>query len=277
MKQNAMQKLRGAEGFASYYSELFGDRWQNLKASLSASADYVEWKGGGLESYYLDSASVRAALSLPLENAENILDLCAAPGGKTLVLASLMPENARLTSNERSFDRKKRLDRTIESCLSPEIQSRVSTSCSDGATLCKKAENLESFDRILLDAPCSSERHVLADPKYLADWSPSRIKTLAMQQWALLSSAWRMLASGGFLLYSTCALNPAENDGVVSRLLKKFPQAQVLPPKLPENSLYSDFYSKKLPEGEKTEFGVHVLPDSACGAGPLYFCLLKKI
>lgn len=274
MKQkDRNKKLSGAEGFEAYYSNLFDERWQSIKESFSLEPDYAEWKAGGEKSYFLDSASVRAAVSLPLENAMDILDLCAAPGGKTLVLASNMNSEANLLSNERSPERKNRLVNTVRDCLPPEIQERVTVICKDGAQMCLKNE--EKFDAILLDAPCSSERHVLADPKYLSDWSPSRIKTLSMAQWALLSSAWRMLRPEGYLLYSTCALSPDENDNVVAKLLKKFDNAKLCEPKISLN--YKNFTQSELPEYEKTEFGAHVLPDKAGGAGPLYFCLLQKI
>ena len=274
MKQkDRNKKLSGAEGFEAYYSNLFDERWQSIKESFSLEPDYAEWKVGGEKSYFLDSASVRAAVSLPLENAMDILDLCAAPGGKTLVLASNMNSEANLLSNERSPERKNRLANTVRDCLPPEIQERVTVICKDGAQMCLKNE--EKFDAILLDAPCSSERHVLADPKYLSEWSPSRLKTLSMAQWALLSSAWRMLRPEGYLLYSTCALSPDENDNVVAKLLKKFDNAKLCEPKISLN--YKNFTQSELPEYEKTEFGAHVLPDKAGGAGPLYFCLLQKI
>ncbi len=274
MKQkDRNKKLAGAEGFEAYYSNLFDGRWQSIKESFSLEPDYAEWKAGGEKSYFLDSASVRAAVSLPLENAMDILDLCAAPGGKTLVLASNMNSEANLLSNERSPERKNRLANTVRDCLPPEIQERVTVICKNGAQMCLKNE--EKFDAILLDAPCSSERHVLADPKYLSEWSPSRIKTLSMAQWALLSSAWRMLRPEGYLLYSTCALSPDENDNVVAKLLKKFDNAKLCEPKISLN--YKNFTQSELPEYEKTEFGAHVLPDKAGGAGPLYFCLLQKI
>lgn len=301
MKQkDRAKKLSGAEGFESYYTELFGGRWQKIKSAFSKSPDYLEWNAGGAESYFLDSASVRAAVSLPLSGAKKILDMCAAPGGKTLVLASNMDEDAVLYSNERSPERKRRLDRTIQTCLPEEISSRLKTSCKDGAKLCLESQNV--FDRILLDAPCSSERHVLAYPKYLSEWSPSRIKTLSVSQWALLSSAWRILVPGGFMVYSTCALSPDENDKVISKLLKKFDDVEILEPEISleyKKFISADFsedeFSKaKLPEYEKTEFGAHILPDSkkysdssiksendvelglGTASGPLYFCLLHK-
>ncbi len=274
MKQkNRNKKLSGEEGFEAYYSGLFGERWLQIKNAFSLSPDYAEWKSGGSESYFLDSASVRAAVSLPLEGAVDILDLCAAPGGKTLVIASNMDDGASLLSNERSSDRKNRLLHTVENCLPASIRERVTVICKDGAQMCRNNELC--FDAILLDAPCSSERHVLADPKYLSEWSPSRIKTLSMAQWSLLSSAWRMLRPNGHLLYSTCALSPDENDNVVAKLLKKFDDVKICEPKISLN--YRNFTKSELPDYEKTEYGAHVLPDKANGAGPLYFCLLQKL
>lgn len=273
MKQkDRKQKLCGAEGFEEYYRSLFGARWDSLKQALSNPPDYAEYKAGGAESYFLDSGSVRCAVSLPLTGAQKILDLCAAPGGKTLVLASCMEKSAELLSNERSPDRKNRLLHTVQNCLPSEVQERITVICKDGAQMC--LNNQECFDRILLDAPCSSERHVLADPKYLSEWSPSRIKTLSMAQWALLSSAWRMLVPGGYIVYSTCALNPDENDNVIAKLLKKFDDAEICEPKISLDA--SAFTGVKLPAYEKTVHGAHVLPDAQNNAGPLFFSLIHK-
>jgi len=274
MKQKkATQKLFGAEGFETYYKNLYQNRWDSLKEALSQESAPVEYRAGGSDSYFLDSGSIRCALSLPLKGARSILDLCAAPGGKTLVIASCMDEDARLLSNERSTDRRSRLSKVLDSCLDSKKREKVTVSGNDGATMCLRQS--ECFDRILLDAPCSSERHVLQDPKYLGEWSPARIKTLSMAQWALLSSAWRMLVPGGYLLYSTCALAHVENDGVISRLLKKFDDACVEEGEI--SSSVENFCSASLPETEKTEYGQIVLPDSQKGAGPLYFSLLRKL
>lgn len=274
-KKNAAKKLSGESGFDEYYSALFGERWQTLKKALGEEVRYAEWKAGKA-SYFLDSGSVRAAASLPLAGAKRILDMCAAPGGKTLILASLMDSDAELFSNERSFERYKRLSRVLDEHLTDDVRERVHISCSDGAILCKKEK--EPFDAILLDAPCSSERHVLGDEKYLKDWSPSRIKTLSAAQWALLSSAFRLLREGGVLIYSTCALNKSENDDVVSRVFKKFDNAELadFAPLASLQEKIAPFCDAKLPEAEKTESGFHVMPDLHEGAGPLYFSLIRK-
>lgn len=277
MKQK-QNKLTGAEGFEQYYSELYGQRWEKIKTAFANENQAVEFHVPGAEkSYFLDSASVLAALCLPLDNAQNILDLCAAPGGKTLVIASRMPKDAKLSSNERSPERKHRLSVVVETCLPPEISERITVSCSDGSTWCTR--QTECFDHILLDAPCSSERHVIADPKYLNNWSLSRIKTVTMEQWALLSSAYRLLSVGGILLYSTCALCPQENDDMIERLFKKFNKDgtsfKLIEP-LPNVDEIKSCANISLPEWEKTKYGYMILPDKQNGAGPIYFSIIKK-
>lgn len=289
MKQkNKNTKLQGSDAFEEYYSKLFNSRWPKLKESLFLENIHAEINAGGTEKYYLDPGSVCAAMTLPLSGGKKLLDLCAAPGGKTLILAMNMDCDANLSSNERSQERKARLTKVVQTVLPEEISSRVLTSCSDGATWCKR--ETESFDRILLDVPCSSERHVIQDPKYLKEWTPSRIKTLSMEQWALLSSAWRLLKKDGYIVYSTCALNNTENDEIISKLFKKFTDCQLVPQDeilkilkenisktdskitLPSNMEILDLFEK----ADKTENGFHILPDTTQGAGPLYFTLIHK-
>lgn len=278
MKQSA-QPLKGKEGFEQYYSQLFGKRWDAIKEAFPKENQSVEYKLPGSEkSYFLDSASVLAALCLPVKGAETILDLCAAPGGKTLVLASRMDEKTKLFSNERSGDRKHRLDVVVKECLPPEISERVKTSCSDGSTWCTRQQ--ECFERILLDAPCSSERHVYLDNKYLSEWSKARIKTVSMEQWALLSNAYRLLSVDGILLYSTCALAPEENDLMIEKLEKKFNKDRTgfcMLPMNPDVNEIKDFVSITIPGVEKTKYGYQILPDAQEGAGPIYFAIIHKL
>ena len=278
MKQKQI-KLSGKEGFEKYYQDLYGARWQELKKSFQKETNTVEYFVKGAQNpYYLDSASVLAALCLPVKNSQKILDLCAAPGGKTVVLASRMDKKTELFANERSASRKTRLQNTVNTCLPSEINSRIKVSCSDGAVWCKKQS--ECFDRILLDAPCSSERHVFLDAKYLDQWTPSRIKTVTMQQWSLLSCAFRLLKENGIMVYSTCALCPLENDLMIEKLLQKFNKEQdtiqVLPIEYDKREIKS-FCSAELPDFEKTKYGAQILPDIQNGAGPIYFSIIKKI
>ena len=284
MKQNKKKEkevLSGEEAFNQYYTSIFGERWSSLKKAFFEENQSVEYCIPQSEkSYFLDSASILAALCLPVKGAQDILDMCAAPGGKTLVLASRMDEEAKLSANERSSDRKRRLDSVVQSCLPLSVSERILTSCSDGATWCRRQS--ECFDRILLDAPCSSERHVINDSKYLKQWSQSRIKTVTMEQWALLSCAYRLLKKDGILLYSTCALCPEENDGMIERLYKKFNRDgstfSLLPacPDFSEIKAFIKTGADSFLSLEKTQYGYQVMPDSQKGAGPIYFSIILK-
>ena len=216
-----------------------------------------------LQPYFMDEASVVAAKLLPTEGAENLVDLCAAPGGKSLVLATKMDEGASLLCNERSMTRLRRLRSVLEEHLPPEILSAVKTFCSDGSLWFKRGE---IADRILLDAPCSSERHVLLSPEHLQLWSPNRIKSLAFTQKSLLFSAFLSLKPGGILLYSTCALSPAENDNIVASLLKKHKNAEIF-------SITPD--EVPIPY-ENTQLGIHILPDFSHGRGPIFAARIQK-
>lgn len=280
MTKRERSGTRGEEGFRLRYAELFGERWPALESALAAAGDALPFvAAAGRPPYYLDSASVFAASCLDIpEGSEpgaavldacaasiQVLDACAAPGGKSLVLAARLPEGARLLANELSSDRRRRLVEVLGEHLTPELRARVEVSGRDAAAMCRGNEG--RFDAILLDAPCSSERHVLADPRALADWSPSRVKSLAMRQWALLSSALIMLKAGGCLVYSTCSLSPEENDLVVARAAARYGEA-----------LRFDRPSYEGPgRAEASDYGLSILPDAAEGAGPMYVCRMRKI
>ena len=91
MKNNKIEdqkKISGKDGFEQFYEKIFSDRWENLKKSLLDESVYAEISHDGCEKYFLDPASVFASSLLPVENAEKILDLCAAPGGNTRTTAA---------------------------------------------------------------------------------------------------------------------------------------------------------------------------------------------
>jgi 16S rRNA (cytosine1407-C5)-methyltransferase len=256
----------GAEAFRQHYADIFGERWPALEAALAAEPDSVAFRpGGSPEPYYMDSASIFAAGSLELPPEGRILDACAAPGGKSLVLASRLAPGMSLVANELSADRRRRLRDVLDRHLSPDLRMRVQVTGRDAASLCRSMPS--AFDAILLDAPCSSERHVLADAAALARWSPARVRGLAVRQWALLSSALIMLKEGGCLVYSTCALGAEENDRIAARAERKLGRKIAF-----DRPVYAG-----PGEAEETEYGIAVLPDRARGAGPMYVCRIRKL
>jgi 16S rRNA (cytosine1407-C5)-methyltransferase len=252
----------GATAFRERYSGIFGERWEGLERALGNPVDAVSFEASpGFPPYNLDAASVEAAAFLPLPGGE-VLDACAAPGGKTLVLASRMGSVDRLIANELSPDRRRRLSIVLDRHLESSLRVRVHVAGEDAAAMCRRNEG--RFSAILLDAPCSSERHVLADAGALESWRPSRVKSLALRQWALLSSAFIMLVEGGWLLYVTCSLGPEENDGVVGRLRQK----------------WGDALAIDAPTGgawEAGDYGSSLLPDRSGGRGPLYVARFRKL
>ena len=216
----------------------------------------------------MDRASILAASSLRLPENGVILDACAAPGGKSLVIASRMGPKVSLLCNELSSQRRRRLVNVLDEHLEETIRQRVTVSGFDTGKAGGRRSEWNRFDAILLDVPCSSERHVIQNSKALAEWSPGRPRSLAQRQWALLSSAFLLLKPGGSLVYSTCSINPAENDGPVSRLFSKYSsQIELDPP---------DFS-----EGEETMYGRLILPDTsgpgaAGNMGPMYVARICK-
>jgi 16S rRNA (cytosine1407-C5)-methyltransferase len=249
--------------FETYYRGLYGSRWEGLRASLLEPAAATAYAEGLRAPYTLDRASVLAARSLRLPPEGIILDACAAPGGKSLVIASGMGSGQRLLSNELSNERRRRLVKVLDEHLDAEQRSRVIVSGFDAAAQGRKRYEWGRFGGILLDAPCSSERHVIQNIQALEKWTSARPRFLAKRQWALLSASFLLLQKGGSLVYATCALSPEENDGVVSRLLKKY-----------GNGLIPD--EVDFTEGEKTQFGRLLLPDLAGGMGPMYVARFKK-
>lgn len=250
--------------FFEYFQGIFGERWAALRDALAGENRPMELKFENAEPYYLDEASWFAANALGVEPGMDVLDMCAAPGGKTLVLASCLAGSGTLQSNDRSPDRRERLKRVVETCLPSAWAGVVTVSGYSGDRFGRYRS--EAFDRILVDAPCSSERHVMESPEHLAIWNPKRIKRLAVEQGALLASGVDALRVGGELVYSTCALADEENDQVVAKILKKRKGLLEIVPLEP-----------KFEGTECTEFGVRMLPDLCGGRGPIYCAKLKKI
>lgn len=250
--------------FERFYASVYGSRWPVLlEALLSAEAKVLRPCFGGYASYGMDPASIRAAQALGVRPSERVLDLCAAPGGKALILAEALEGRGELVANELSRDRKMRLKKVMEEHVPESSRTLIQVTGFDGNQFGLKRK--DSFDRVLLDAPCSSERHLLHDDPTQKDWKESRSRQLAMRQYSLLCSALLSLKPGGTLVYSTCSISPLENDGVVERLLQKKSAQVILDPNVED-----------LMDLEKTRFGFQLFPDRMNGIGPIYLSRLIK-
>ena len=164
--------------------------------------------------YYLQEPSAMApARLLNAQPGEVVLDLCAAPGGKSTQIAASMNGQGLLVCNEIHPKRARILSSNIE-------RMGVGNALVLNEHPAKLAERFpEFFDRILVDAPCSGEGMFRKEDAAIADWSEETVAMCAARQSEILCSAAKMLKPGGRLVYSTCTFSPEENEGVISRFL----------------------------------------------------------
>ncbi|HHY22332.1 MAG TPA: NOL1/NOP2/sun family putative RNA methylase [Bacilli bacterium] len=168
--------------------------------------------------YYLQEPSAMAVgeIIAPMPG-ERVLDLCAAPGGKTTHIASQMNQEGLLVTNEIHPARAKILSQNVERMG---IKNAVVTN-ETPAKLAQRFPNF--FDRIMVDAPCSGEGMFRKDPDACAEWSLDNVAVCASRQLDILTHAATMLRPGGRLVYSTCTFSPEENEAVISEFLHQNP------------------------------------------------------
>jgi 5-methylcytosine rRNA methyltransferase NSUN4 len=273
----------GQKEFEDFYKNIYHDKWPQLLEALQSSEIQVERpnqfcldlkpfikgepiprsENGLLQYYIMDQASIWAAQSLDVQAGDYVLDMCAAPGGKTLILAEALKDSGELMANELSAARRERLTQVIRQYIAREVRDRVFVTGRDGGLFAKS--HVEYFDRILIDAPCSGERHMLQDKTEIAEWKISRTEKLAQRQYALMTAALIALKSGGMMVYSTCSISPLENDGVIAKLMKKKSGFKIYRPE----------FLEKIAGVQKTEFGYQINPDQT-GFGPIYICRMMK-
>lgn len=229
--------------------------------------------------YYIQEPSAMAAVSiLDPRPGERILDLCAAPGGKTTQIASRMAGEGLLISNEIHPARAKILSRNVE-------RMGISNAIVTNEEAKRLADAFPAFfDRILVDAPCSGEGMFRKDEEAVKEWSPQHVQRCAVRQRALLNCAALMLKPGGRIVYSTCTFAPEENEGTILAFLSANPDFTVL--SAPER----EGLSRGVPEwGGKTPHSpagtdavlslretVRIWPHLACGEGHYIAALQKR-
>ena len=172
--------------------------------------------------YYLQEPSAMTpAAMLPVVPGDRVLDLCAAPGGKSTELASKLKGRGMLVSNDISYSRARALLKNLE--------------LAGAANICVTSEAPEKlagvwpefFDKILVDAPCSGEGMFRRDEDMVKDWNEKGPEYYVPIQRRILSQAAAMLKPGGYMLYSTCTFSVEEDEGNVSYVLEKFPQMEL--------------------------------------------------
>ena len=247
-----MKSLLGQAGFLAYESALLQPAQRGLRLNLLAwpdrqlpaedglTGDPVPWAEGafyvpeqarpGLSplheagAFYLQEPSAMAPVSVlaPLPG-ERVLDLCAAPGGKSTQIAGLMQGKGVLVCNEPVYSRAQVLSRNLERMG---VNNAVAVSA--------KPEQLSSrfsgfFDRILVDAPCSGEGMFRRHPEAMEEWDEQAPERCAERQRGILDSASEMLRPGGRLVYSTCTFSRTENEEVILSFLERHPDFHAVP------------------------------------------------
>ncbi len=261
-------EFQGVEHNNSTFDSLFENEKQKVIYDISDEFDLSVANTSLLPFYRMDPASLFPAKALEVKNGDIVIDLCAAPGGKSLILIEDLFRAKRgydlegsFIANELSPKRRHRMMSVFKRYLPYEIRKNIHIKSYDASRV--GLERKEHFDRILLDAPCSGERGLLHKKEDLAQWKEKRTKSFAIRQYSLLSSAFMALKPGGRIVYSTCSISPHENDGVIAKLQKR---------KKNEFKI-----SEGIPNfGEKTEYGTMFLPDQA-GWGPIYYSVIDKL
>lgn len=209
-------KLRAARIFPAWQPHLSKVPWTENGYYYEAEESPGKHPYHDAGMYYIQEPSAMApAEFLAAQPGERVLDLCAAPGGKSTQIAAGMRGDGILFCNEINSSRAKILSENIE-------RMGICNACVLNETPERLAECFpEYFDRILVDAPCSGEGMFRKNDAACEEWSPENVAMCAHRQDGILDCAARMLRPGGRLVYSTCTFAPEENEGSISRFVRR--------------------------------------------------------
>ena len=196
-----------------------------------------------------------------------LLDLCAAPGGKSTLWRSLLPDGSLLVANEPIRQRAQVLAENMTKWGHPDV---VVTSAypEEFATLGG------FFDVIAADVPCSGEGMFRKDEQAREEWSPEAVVACAERQWQIISDVWPALKQDGYLVYSTCTYNAEEDERMVSRICREL-GAEVVPIVIDPGWGIVEGENFTNEDGQQVALGYHFYPHRTKGEG-IYMCLLRK-
>jgi NOL1/NOP2/sun family putative RNA methylase len=167
--------------------------------------------------YVQEAVSMIPPIVLNPKPGDMVLDMCASPGSKSTQIAAMMQNKGLLVANDILGDRLKPLGLNLRRC---------GLTC--GVITLMKGQQIKlNFDKILVDAPCSGTGTIRKSLKTIKMWSPFVVKRLSGIQKQLIENAFKILKPGGTMVYSTCTLEPEEDEAVVSFLLDKYESAEI--------------------------------------------------
>ncbi|MBI1936147.1 NOL1/NOP2/sun family putative RNA methylase [Candidatus Woesearchaeota archaeon] len=170
--------------------------------------------------YIQEAASMIPPLVLEPKPHDVVLDIAASPGSKTTQIAQYMQNTGILIANDYTYERMKPLCINLQRCG---ISNAIVT-LMEGQWF--KKTGIE-FDRILIDAPCSGTGTIRKSLKTLRIWNPDMVRRLSITQKQLIETGFNLLKEKGTLVYSTCSLEPEENEGVVDFLINKYENSKI--------------------------------------------------
>lgn len=174
--------------------------------------------------YYLQEPSAMTPASrLPVKPGERVLDLCAAPGGKATALGAKLQGEGLLVANDINTARAKALLRNLE------LFGIANAFVTNEAPYVLAEKYPEYFDKIMVDAPCSGEGMFRKNPAVIEAWQEKGPEYFSKLQKEIILHGADMLRPGGIMLYSTCTFSPAENESVITHLLRQRPEMEVIP------------------------------------------------
>lgn len=212
--------------------------------------------------YSQEPSAMYPVSMMDIQDNDIVLDVCAAPGGKSIQILNALGEKGILVSNEIVFNRAKILDENI---------SRMGYR--NSIITCNSPQELSTldriFDKIIVDAPCGGEGMIRKTKFNIFDYNPNMIESNSIRQLEILNSVKNLLKNNGLLMYSTCTYDPRENEEVVSKFLKENSEFEIV---------YKNEFLQASEQGLEIDgksIGYRRYPHKHKGEGQ-YMCLLKK-
>ncbi len=216
--------------------------------------------------YIQNLSSIIAANSLDVNEDDWVLDLAAAPGGKSLIFSEKAKKVSAVEPDKKRFFRMKRN-------FKEHGAKNIQTYNKDGRFVYKATG--EMFDKVFLDAPCSSEAHIELE-KGITWWNLKRVKRFSKLQKELLISAFECLKPGGEMIYATCTFSPEENEENIDFLLRRYENAKIVPVNLSIDNIQEGITSWEGKEFlDDVKHAIRILPKGAYSG--FFFAKIKKI
>ncbi len=218
--------------------------------------------------YVQEASSMLIAQCLDFSQDQVVLDLCAAPGGKSTLIASKLSPDSFLVSNEIVGSRSRALVDNLSRWGKPNTMVTVNHP--------RDFSHLRhTFDTIVVDAPCSGEGMFRKDPSVIETWTPGVVRHCALRQKEILGQVTNALKPGGRLIYSTCTYNSTENEAIINWVLNHEPGVfRIVPLEFPEEWGLTPGKTQGYPS--EMAYTYHCYPHKVKGEG-FYFACLEKV